>query len=231
MTVLRYLLPLLAALPIAGCATDRRIGLSPEIEVTRLEALPPPKGEISYRIGPQEVLEIVVVGSKELSGTFLTDQEGHIVYPYIGEVRIGGQSPRIAADLIAEGLRGKFVIDPQVRVIPAEFPPPSISVGGQVKRPGSYPAVGQPTLLTVINNAEGLAEYGEPDDVVVQRTVEGQRYVGIFNIEAIQRGNYPDPRLYPSDVVTVGDSPSRRRFDDVLQILPALANPLVLLIR
>lgn len=229
--MLRHSFVFLAALAAAGCATDRSIGLSPDIEVTQLETLPAPRGEISYRIGPQEVLDIMVVGSEELSGQFLTDQDGHIVYPYIGEVRTGGASPRDASRMIADGLRGRFVLDPQVRVIPEEFPPPSISVGGQVERPGSYPAVGQPSLLTVINNAEGLAEYGEPDDVVVQRTVDGQRYVGIFNIEAIQRGNYPDPQLYPNDVVIVGDSPGRRRFDNILRLLPALANPLVLLVR
>ncbi|QIQ87553.1 polysaccharide biosynthesis/export family protein [Erythrobacter sp.] len=220
---------ILAALGLGACATDRSIGLSPEIEVTQLEMLPEPRGEISYRIGPQEVLEIEVVGAEQLSGKYLTDENGHIVYPYIGEVRTGGVSPRTASQMIQDALRGRFVLDPQVRVIPEEFPPPSISVGGQVKRPGSYPAVGQPTLLKVVNQAEGLTEYAKTDDVVVQRIVEGQRYVGLYNVGAIQRGNYPDPQLFPNDIVIVGDSPTKRRIDNILQFSPLLA-PLVLLI-
>ncbi len=222
---------LVAALGATGCATtDRTIGLAPEIEVTQLDALPAPRGEVSYRIGPQEVLGISVVGSDDLTGDFLTDEAGHIDFPYIGEVRTGGQSPRNAAQMIADGLRGRIVLEPQVSIIPKELPPPSISVGGQVEKPGFYPAVGQPTLLTVINQAQGLTEFAQADDVVVLRTVEGQRYVGLYNIEAIQRGNYSDPQLYPKDIVMVGDSPVRRRLNTILQVAPLLS-PFILLLR
>ena len=68
-----------------------------------------------------------------------------------------------------------------------------------------------------------------PDDVLVLRTVAGQRYIGMYNIEAIQRGNYPDPELYPNDIVMVGDSPSRRRVANILQFSPIFA-PLILLL-
>ncbi|MBO80901.1 MAG: polysaccharide export protein [Citromicrobium sp.] len=228
--VLRYFLLLVAALSVAGCATtDRAIGLAPEVAVTQLDTLPAPRGEISYRIGPQEILEISVVGAEELTGTFLTDGQGHIVFPYIGEVEVGGLSPRDAAKMIEDGLRGRIVLDPQVRVIPQEFPPPSVSIGGQVEKPGAYPAVGQPTLLTAVNRAGGLTEFAQVDDVLVLRTVAGQRYIGLYNIEAIQRGNYPDPELYPNDIVMVGDSPSRRRVANILQFSPLFA-PLILLL-
>lgn len=71
-----------------------------------------------------------------------------------------------------------------------------------------------------MNQAEGLSEYAEYDDVLITRIVDGQRYIGLYNIEAIQRGNYPDPVLYPNDIVMVGDSPGRRRLDNILQFVP-----------
>lgn len=217
------------AATLAACATDRSFGLAPGIEVTELTALPAPRGETLYTIGPQEKLEIFVVGAEELSGTYLTDEEGNLVFPLLGRVEIGQRRPSEASAIIADRLRGRYLLDPQVRVIPEELPPPSISIGGEVKRPGSYPAAGQPTLMQVINQAEGLTEYAESEDVLIMRTVDGQRYIGLYNVGAIRRGNADDPRLYADDLVMVGDSPARRRLDDILQLVP-LSTPLVVLL-
>ena len=221
----------LSLIALSACATDRTVGLAEGIEVTQLEVLPEPRNDNLYTIGPQEVLEIEVVGSEELTGTFLTNAEGNIGFPLLGIVPLGDKSPGDAAKLIADGLRGRFIIDPQVRVIPAEFPPPSISVGGQVKLPGSYPAVGRPTLLRMVNEAQGLAEYAKLDDVLVLRTVDGQDYIGVYNLGAIQRGNYEDPLLYPNDIVMVGDSPGARRLDNILQFAPVLSSAIILIDR
>lgn len=216
---------------VASCAADRSFGEAPTIEVTQLDTLPEPKAEITYSIGPQEKLEVVVVGADELGGVFLTDQDGNIAYPYLGIVPVGGKSPKEASVLIADGLRGEYVLDPQVRVLPEEIPESVISVGGEITRPGAYPAIGKPTLLTVINQAEGLDQFAQEDDVLVMRTVDKQRYIGLYNLEAIQRGNYADPRLYPGDIVMVGDSPAKRRIATLLGLTPAFTSLIVLLDR
>lgn len=226
------LFPILLAITLlGGCATDRTIGLAPDIEITELETLPEPTNDILYTIGPQETLEIEVVGAGELTGTYLTNEEGNIGFPLLGIVPLNDLSPSDASDLIADGLRGRFILEPQVRVIPTEFPPPSISVGGQVKVPGSYPAVGRPTLLRVINQAQGLSEYAKLDDVLIMRRVNDQNYIGLYNIGAIQRGNYADPLLYPNDIVMVGDSPGARRLDNILQFAPVLSSAVILIER
>jgi polysaccharide export outer membrane protein len=221
---------LLAAGLLSACAVDRSIGLAPGVQVTALEELPAPRGEISYAIGPQEKLAIDVVGAPSLSGTFLTDIDGNLAFPLIGKVDLAGKSPSEASELIADRLRGRFVLEPQVRVIPEEFPVPSISVGGQVKKPGSYPAVGRQTLLRAVNQAEGMTDFARVDDVLVFRTVNGQRYIGAYNMAAIERGNYADPVLYPNDIVVVGDSPERRRLETFLKLLPGFTTAAVLLI-
>lgn len=216
---------------LAACATtDRSVGQAPEVELTKLEELPAPRGEISYTIGSQSELEIVVVGAESLSGTYLTDVDGKLMFPLIGTLDLEGQTPAEASRMIADRLRGVYLRDPQVRVIPKEFPVPSISVGGQVRKPGSYPAVGRQTLLTVVNYAEGLTEFAKDDDVLVLRTVNGQRYVGVYNLASIQRGNYADPQVYPNDIVMVGDSPQKRRLDQILKIVPAVVPAIAILL-
>ena len=221
-SLFRYSLPLAALALVSACATDRTFGAAPEIEVTDLTELPVPQGEMFHTISSQEKLEITVAGNEDLSGIFLTDENGRITFPLLGELDLSGKSPGAAARMIADGLRGQFLLNPQVRVIPEDFPLPSISVGGQVKKPGSYPAVGNATLLRIVNLAEGPQEYAQLDDVLIMRTVGGQRYIGAYNLEAIQRGNYPDPVLYPNDIVMVGDSPARRRLDNILQFVPLI---------
>lgn len=228
---LKHLMVVAATGLLAACATDRTFGTAPELEITELEELPAPLGEVYHTISQQETLEIFVANAEQLSGPYLTDDRGKITFPHIGELDLYGKSPNQAARMIADGLRGDFMIDPQVRVIPSELPPPSISVGGQVDEPGSYPATGNSTLLRIVNLAGGLTEYARLDDVLIMRAVDGQNYIGVYNIGAIQRGNYDDPALYPNDIVMVGDSPGRRRLDTFLQFAPIISSAAIILDR
>lgn len=216
---------------LAGCTSDRSFGQAPGIQVAKLEDLPAPVVENLYVIGPQETLEIEVVGAERLSGKYLTDGQGRISFPLLGLLNLDGLAPNDAAALIANRLRGMYLLSPQVRVIPSDIPPRTVSVGGQVEEPGEYPVLGRQSLLRVVNQAGGLDPYAKLDDVLILRNVGGTRYIGVYNILAIQRGNYEDPTIYPNDIVIVGDSPSRRRLDSILQFVPLLSTSIILLDR
>lgn len=229
---LRFALGVLAlSIGLAGCATDRSYGKASGIEIAELEELPAPGIENLYVIGPQEALEIEVVGAERLSGKYLTDGRGRISFPLVGLLDLNGLAPNDAAELIANALEGSYLLNPQVRVIPEEIPPPTVSVGGQVNKPGEYSVYGRQSLLRVVNQAGGLAEYAQMDDVLVLRTVGGQRYIGAYNMQAIQRGNYADPTIYPNDIIIVGDSPNRRRLDSILRFAPLLSTSAILIDR
>ncbi|MFZ1742045.1 MAG: polysaccharide biosynthesis/export family protein [Pontixanthobacter sp.] len=216
------------SLSLGGCAKDRSVGLASNITVADLTELPAPDAIGAYTVGRQEQLEVTVVDSERLSGTYLTDAGGYIAFPFVGDLYVEGKTPNQIARMIADRLRGEYIIDPQVRVRPGQFAAPSISVGGQVASPGTYPAGTSQSLLRAVNNAGGLAEFAKVDDVLVMRTVNSQRYIGVYNIDAIQRGNYPDPLIYPGDVVTVGDSPGRRQLENILQFIPLLSTSVIL---
>lgn len=222
---------LLVALALSACATDRTYGEAPGIEIAQLSELPAPSKENLYFIGAQEALEIEVIDAERLSGTYLTDGAGRISFPLVGLLDLNGLAPDEGAELIAGHLRGRYLLDPQVRIIPEEIPPPTVSVGGQVNEPGEYPLLGRQSLLRVVNQAGGLSEYAKLDDVLILRTVDGQRYIGAYNIQAIQRGNYTDPTVYSNDIIIVGDSPSRRRLDSILQFAPLLSTSAIVIDR
>lgn len=216
---------------LVGCVTSRPVGLSPDIELTDLTALPVPSPAEQSALQPFDQLEIRIIGAENFDGTYMIDENGSLNFPYVGSVQAAGLLPRQVRDSIVAGLQGEYILSPQVVVELAEGLRPSISVGGEVNKPGSFDARTSQSLMRAINNAGGLAEFAKSDDVLLFRTVEGQRYIGVFNMAAIKRGNYPDPRVFAGDVVMVGDSPSKRLIQTVIEGLGVLATLAILIDR
>ncbi|MBN9927011.1 polysaccharide export protein, partial [Listeria monocytogenes] len=77
------------------------------------------------------------------------------------------------------------------------------------------PVTNQMTLVRAIASAKGLTEFAKIDDVVILRTVNGNKMAGLYNLSAIRRGGYDDPPIYANDVIVVGDSSQRRLFRDL----------------
>lgn len=219
------------ALTLGACATgDRTYGADADISVTNLTELPVPA--VSYaRIGPALPLQIAVVGDEALNGTYVTDEAGNITFPYIGEISAIGLTPTQFASVLRARLDGDYLVDPAVTVTVEDASVPTISMGGEIARPGNYPAAQSYTLLRAVNTAGGMAEYADHEDVLVFRDVDGQRYIGLYNLAAIARGNYPDPAVFGGDIVMVGDNASRRRLERILGLLPALSSSVLLVDR
>lgn len=235
MTARRVLALIAGVLVLAGCSNGPRLGETSEpMAVTALKDLPPPggadlvAGTTPYRVGPLDKLNIAVFGVPDLSGTFQTDAAGHLSMPLVGEIDASGQTPKELALAIDKRLRGIYVRDPQITVNLEETTSQVFTVDGQVTQPGSYPAIGNITLMRAVATAKGVGEFARMDDVVVFRTVEGKPLAALYNLGAIRRGLYPDPKIYANDVIIVGDSNARRMFQKFLQVAPLLTTPLIL---
>lgn len=222
---------------LGGCGGRSAVGDfgSPNVQVVSQTELPAPQRtdlvDLSrpYAIGPFDKLIIDVFGIEELSKKEIqVDAGGRISFPLAGVVEVAGKTPGELEATIEDRLRGRFVKNPQVTVNLEETTSQVVTVDGQVREPGLYPVVGRMTLMRAIATAKGLSEFAKLDDVVVFRTVGGRRFVGLYNLRAIRRGNYDDPEIFANDLVVVGDSPGRRLFRDALAVLPILSTPLVL---
>ena len=235
MISLRTLAAVLLACSIAACSNGPRLGEGPEpLSVTKLSDLPPPTGtdlvvaSSPYRIGPFDKFNITVFGVPELSGEFQTDAAARLSLPLAGTIDAAGLTPSELADAIDRRLRGVYVKNPQVTVNLKETTSQVYTVDGQVGQPGSYPALGNITLMRAVANAKGAGEFARLDDVVVFRSVNGRSMAALYNLGAIRRGVYPDPKIYANDIVVVGDSKARRMFQQFLQMAPLLTTPVVL---
>jgi polysaccharide export outer membrane protein len=224
------------ALLLASCGGGRPvIGGDAQLSVVPGTALPAPQrvdalaAATPYYVGPFDRLTIDVFGIEELSDRELqVDASGRISFPLVGLVQVNGKTPGEVEAELARRLAAAHIRNPQVTVNLKEAVSRVITVEGQVKKPGVYPVVGRLSLMGAIAKAEGTDEFSRLDDVVVFRTVAGQRYDELYDLHANRHGAYPDPDVYASDVVMVGESSGRRLFKDILAVTPAFVTPLVI---
>jgi polysaccharide export outer membrane protein len=225
-----------AGLSLAGCAGTPPIEARPGLQVVRTSSLPAPSradlsaGDRPYLIGPFDKLSIDVFGIEDLSKKVQADASGRISVPLIGGLEAAGRTPAELADEIAARLRGRFVRDPLVTVNLEERVSQVITVDGEVNKPGLYPVIGRMTLLRAVATADGATDLARLDDVVVFRTVEGQRYAAVYNVKAIRRGVYDDPDVYANDLVMVGTSGKAQLLKNAIAVGPALLTPLIYLL-
>src|SRR5207237_6271931 len=65
-----------------------------------------------YRIGPRDVIEIKVDDAPELSVTAAVSADGTFLMPYLKRMKATGKTTDELAKEIADGLRGKYLKDP-----------------------------------------------------------------------------------------------------------------------
>lgn len=229
-----FLIPLFL---LAGCTNSGPIATSPNITQVTEGSLPAPEladlfsSTRPYYIGPFDKLNIDVFGIEELTKDVQIDASGRLSFPLVGVVSAAGLTPGELAANLEEKLRGNFVRNPNVTVNLIETVSQVVTVDGQVRTPGLFPVVGKMTLVRAVAIAGGTAEFAKLDDVVVFRTVNGQKMAALYNLKAIRRGQYEDPDIYANDIVIVGDSQSRRLFRDLITASPLLTTPLIILFR
>lgn len=224
-----------ACVALAGCAGGQpKIGGSDAVRVADTTLPSPDRSDLvgqsrPYLIGPFDKLTITVFGVEDLAAQEVqVDASGRLSFPLAGVVEAGGHTPNEVADIIRQRLRGQYVRNPQVTVNLRETVSQVVTVDGEVREPGLYPVVGRMTLMRAVATAKGATEFAKLSDVVVFRTVRGQKYAALYNLKAIRRGAYEDPEVFANDVVVVGDSPARRLFRDLVSVAPLLSAPLII---
>ena len=222
-----------AALSLAACGKSIPLETTEAVAVVHQGELPAPVGlglltSDGYRIGPFDRIIVDVFGFPDLMRREIqVDAAGRFSIPMAGEIQALGLTPAEAAAQVSQRLKAGHVRDPQVSVNLDETTSRFVTVDGQVTQPGNYPAVTDMTLTRAIAAAKGANEFAKLDDVVIFRTVGNQRMAALYNLRAIRRGVYADPKVYPFDTIVVGDSPGRRIFRDFLTAAPLLISPLV----
>jgi len=131
---------------------------------------------------------------------YLIDQAGEIDFPVIGKIKIAGLSPEETRVLIRERL-AEYLKDPIINIRLQNF---TITVLGQVNRPGTYPVVGERiTILEALGMAGDLNIKGMRDNVMVIRDFDGTKVYTRIDLTRKEALSSPVYYLTQNDVVYV----------------------------
>lgn len=233
---LAVFLATVAPLALSACGTPEQLTGRPGMTVVAGNELPPPvtRDLIApgrpYLIGPFDTISIEVFGLPELSRGAQVDSNGQMSIPLIGSINAAGKSPAELAAIVAQRLRENHVRDPQVTVNLTGSLSQTVTVDGQVHKPGIYPIQGRMTLMRAVARAEGLGDDARENYVVVFRKVQDKDMAALYDLRAIRAGSYADPDLYANDVVYVGATNARRIFGTLVTGAAILAGPIVTLL-
>ncbi|MBV9406267.1 MAG: polysaccharide biosynthesis/export family protein [Acidobacteriaceae bacterium] len=119
-------------------------------------------------IGPNDLLWISVEDCPELTRNFRVSSTGMLALPLLHEkIQVAGKYPAEIENAITEALvKDDILVRPVVTVSVAEYRSVPVSVLGAVKRPITFQAVGNITLLDALTKAEGLTPDAGPEILV-----------------------------------------------------------------
>ena len=158
-----------------------------------------------YKIGPSDLLEIIVWREVALSRTdVLVRPDGRISLPLVDDVVAAGLTPMELKDIVAKHLR-RYIEAPQVYVTVKEPRSQGCSVIGNVQKAGRYLMLSPTNVLQALSLAGGFNEWAHKDDIVIIRGTGARQRRMPFEYSEVISGKKPEQniRLLPGDVIVV----------------------------
>lgn len=175
------------------------------------------------QIQPTDKLNIHVLYEPDLSRDAVrVDAGGMIDLPLAGSIKAAGQTPGALATAI-EAKLARYLKQPEVDITVVTAAREFVTVEGSVNQPGVYDIPGGSSLLEMIARAKSPNRTARLSEVVLFRSVGGQRQGAVFDLNRIRNGIDPDPQLLPGDVVVVNFSAIKGAYRDFLLLAPAIA--------
>ena len=120
---------------------------------------------IDYRLGSGDLINIVVFGEPDLSLEVRLSDAGTVSYPFLGELEVNGLTSRDLEQLLTEGLKGDYLVEPRVNVSVQEYR--QFFIVGEVENPGGFEYSPGLTLRKAIALAGGFTERASKSKIYV----------------------------------------------------------------
>ena len=178
-------------------------------------------GRPEYRLGPGDLVKLQVFQLPDLDREVRVDNAGRITLPLIGAVDAAGSSIGEIESQVASRYRDRYLQDPQVTLSLLQSPNQQVTVGGAVEQTGIYP-MGAPylTLQQAVALAKGVSNVADRRNVIVFRTVNGERVFARFDLVQIQQGKLKDPDIYGGDIIIVDRSGAQLLLRTLIELTP-----------
>jgi polysaccharide export outer membrane protein len=174
-----------------------------------------------YEIRSGDLLNIMVLPTKELNREALLEPDGTMTLPLIGTIQARGMTIPLLERTLTQKYQ-TYVMRPEVRVSVRRFATDTIFVMGEVFRPGPVPYRLGLKALTAISENGGFTADADRKCLMIHRGTGDARKTFSFDAEAAMSsgGTHPsDFPLSPGDIVEI---PSGA---DNVSILGMVAHP------
>ena len=157
-------------------------------------------------VGPDDLLEIDVVGEKDLSHEYQVHPDGTIDFEH--GVKVQGLEPQEIAQFLKKKLvDDRILADPQVSIIIKQYNSRKILVVGSVGKPDSIAWTSGMSLLGAISLCGWFTPLADKGHVTIIRQVgNGKSVQAVVNVDAIIHHAQEDIRLQPGDTVNVSQN-------------------------
>ena len=150
----------------------------------------------TYKLGAGDQITIRVLGEDDLKREKVRlSDAGTISFPILGEIRVKGMTVGALEDYVTRGLKGRYLLNPQVTVSIDEYR--NFYVNGMVDKPGGYPYSPGLTVRKAITLAGGFKERASRDKINIIRDDDPK--------QTPRRVDLNTPVL-PGDILTIEES-------------------------
>lgn len=140
-----------------------------------------------YRIGREDLLEVVVWHEPELTRVVPVRPDGKISLPLAGEVEAAGKTPAELQSGLAKIL-SPYIRDAAVAVLVREINASRVFILGEVAHPGGFPLRGPMTVVQAIALAGGRTEFGGDDVVWLRQKPDGKTDRATISFDDMVKG-------------------------------------------
>jgi polysaccharide export outer membrane protein len=150
----------------------------------------------SYKLGSGDMISIRVLGEDELKRERVRlSDAGTISFPVLGEIRVKGMTVGSLEEYITKGLKGRYLVNPQVNVTIDEYR--NFFINGMVEKPGGYPYAPGLTVRKAISLAGGFKERASREKINIIRDDDPSQAPKRVDMNAAVR---------PGDILTIEES-------------------------
>jgi polysaccharide export outer membrane protein len=163
-----------------------------------------------YIIGPENAIQIDVYYGKneKISQKVRVSSTGVINFPLIGQVEAAGLTVTGLQDKLRIMLEKDYLVNPQVTAFIEEYS--TVTIMGEVRKPGAYPIKGRLTVVELISLAEGFTKIAAPNKVKVIRVnaagVREEMPVRVYDIMNKDQADRENVVLRSGDIIVVPES-------------------------
>ena len=175
--------------------------------VVGVVSVPAVAAETPFTVIAGDVLQITVWKEDGMDREVLVLPDGSITFPLVGTIEAQGKTPSEIQDIVKKNLE-KLIPNATVTVTVKAALGHTVSVVGQVAKPGEFVISHSMTAMQALSQAGGLTPYASESSILILRHQDGKEISIKLPYDDITSGDKlnKDVTLTPGDVIVVPTS-------------------------